>query len=92
MRPRNWQQECVDAAVSKFLSGKKTFFVQATPGAGKTYMAAVLASELLQRNLIDYVICFSPSITVSNSIRNTFESVLKRGMSGLLGDVGAAYT
>lgn len=92
MRLRRWQQDCVNSGLDKFLSGEISFFVQATPGAGKTYMAATLANELLKRNLVDFVICFSPSRAVSNSIRNTFESVLNRGMSGTLGDIGATFT
>jgi len=55
-------------------------------------MAAALSNELIRANLIDYVLCFSPSKTVSDSIKETFERVLKRGMSGTLGDVGAVFT
>ncbi|RWU08869.1 hypothetical protein EGC76_11015 [Pseudidiomarina gelatinasegens] len=92
MKLRRWQHECVELALSKYSLGDNAFFVHATPGAGKTNMAAALAAELINKNLIDHVICFSPSTAVSNSIKETFERILNRGMNGMLGDIGAVYT
>ena len=48
MKLRQWQYECIKSALSKFQSGSKAFLVQATPGAGKTYMAAALSNELIR--------------------------------------------
>jgi len=64
----------------------------ATPGAGKTRMAAVLAKQLKHNGLIDFVICFSPSITVANSIKYTFSDVLGARFDGVIGAVGKSYT
>ncbi len=36
---RNWQRRCIDAALEHF-TATPHFFCQATPGAGKTRMAA----------------------------------------------------
>ncbi|MDN9032334.1 DEAD/DEAH box helicase family protein, partial [Enterobacter hormaechei] len=68
------------------------FFCQATPGAGKTRMAAELASRLLELGMIDLVLCFAPSCQIVEGIRSTFAAVLGRRLDGQIGAVGAAYT
>ncbi|WP_261904058.1 DEAD/DEAH box helicase [Vibrio fortis] len=90
---RAWQTECVNKAIKKFvLDGQKHFFCQATPGAGKTIMAAEVAKRLLQENVIDLVLCFSPSLTVSEGMRITFSRELGCSFNGGLGSLGGAYT
>ncbi len=88
---RAWQSRCVNAALEHY-SATQHFFCQATPGAGKTRMAAEVACCLLQQNKIDLVLCFAPSCQVVESIRTTFSKVLGRQMDGLIGDVGNACT
>lgn len=68
------------------------FFCQATPGAGKTRMAAELAQKLLQQDQIDLVLCFAPSCQVVDGFRTTFSPVLGKRLDGLIGAVGAACT
>lgn len=92
MNLRPWQLDCMQSAKKSFLSGQKNFLSLATPGAGKTVMAAALAKSLLDDGLIDYVICFAPSKSVTMAIAETFTNVLNRGMDGVMGDVGAVYT
>ncbi|WP_418114077.1 DEAD/DEAH box helicase family protein [Vibrio scophthalmi] len=89
---RIWQEECVQAALNKFEMSHDHFFCQATPGAGKTVMAAELAKQLLIRDEIDLVLCFSPSLTVSEGIQRTFAWKLECAFNGGLGALGASYT
>jgi superfamily II DNA or RNA helicase len=88
---RDWQRRCIDTALEHFLSTAH-FFCQATPGAGKTRMAAELARRLLEQGKIDLVLCFAPSCQVVEGFRSTFATALGRRLDGLLGAVGAAYT
>ncbi|WED21566.1 DEAD/DEAH box helicase family protein [Vibrio sp. JC009] len=89
---RNWQAESVSLAVENYLSGKRHFQVQATPGAGKTVMAAEVAKRLLEADEIDLVLCFSPSLTIAQGIQGTFAWKLNCGFHGGLGALGASFT
>lgn len=91
MKLRKWQKECVRLAFEKYKNNRH-FMCLATPAAGKTRMAAVLAKQLKTNGLIDFVICFSPSITVANSIKATFSDVLDARFDGVIGAVGKSYT
>lgn len=64
----------------------------ATPGAGKTVMAAELAARLLEMGKIDFILCFSPSSEVNESIRATFSRRLLKRCDGLMGAIGSVYT
>ncbi|MFA0694410.1 DEAD/DEAH box helicase [Vibrio lentus] len=89
---RKWQSECSDRALEKYQSNYSHFFCQATPGAGKTVLAANIASRLLQSDMVDLVLCFSPSLTVSDGIKRTFSSILKCTFNGGMGSVGQSLT
>ena len=88
---RSWQSSCITRALEHF-TVTPHFFCQATPGAGKTRMAAELASRLLEQDRIDLVLCFAPSCQVVEGFRSTFAEVLGRRLDGQIGAVGAAYT
>ena len=88
---RSWQNSCIIKALEHF-TFTPHFFCQATPGAGKTYMAAELANRLLIQDRIDLVLCFAPSCQVVEGFRSTFADVLGRRLDGRIGAVGAAYT
>lgn len=88
---RHWQQRCIDTALEHY-STTPHFFCQATPGAGKTRMAAVLARCLFDQDKIDLVLCFAPSCQVVEGFRSTFAAVLGRRLDGQIGAVGAAFT
>lgn len=92
MKLRPWQEECVLTAVEHFKCINKHFLCLATPGAGKTVMAAELAATLHESNLIDFILCFSPSINVANSIRDTFSLRLNCRFDGIIGALGCSYT
>ena len=88
---REWQRECITIALDHY-AGISHFFCQATPGSGKTKMAAELAKRLLDQDKIDLVLCFAPSLQVVDGFRRTFSDVLGRRLDGLIGAIGAACT
>ncbi|MGI9920183.1 DEAD/DEAH box helicase [Vibrio owensii] len=89
---RKWQSECSDKAVEKYEMNYSHFFCQATPGAGKTVLAAHIASRLLKNDMVDLILCFSPSLTVSNGIKKTFASILGCAFNGGMGTIGQSLT
>ncbi|WP_394153930.1 DEAD/DEAH box helicase [Vibrio maritimus] len=89
---RAWQNKCVQLAHEKYKNGGSHFLAQATPGAGKTIMAASLAKRLLDEKMIDFVVCFSPSKVVATSIERTFSKHLACKFKGQIGDKGISIT
>ncbi|ELI0634369.1 DEAD/DEAH box helicase family protein [Vibrio harveyi] len=89
---RAWQLECSERALRKFRGNHRHFFCQATPGAGKTVLAATIASRLLQDDMVDLVLCFSPSLTVSDGMKRTFSLILDCTFNGGLGSIGQSLT
>ncbi|KYY51655.1 DEAD/DEAH box helicase [Vibrio parahaemolyticus] len=89
---RKWQSECSDKALEKYTMNHSHFFCQATPGAGKTVLAANIASRLLQNDMVDLILCFSPSLTVSDGIKKTFSSILGCTFNGGMGSIGQSLT
>ncbi|MCP5213013.1 MAG: DEAD/DEAH box helicase family protein [Hahellaceae bacterium] len=89
---RKWQSECLRHAINKYQSGGKHFLCLATPGAGKTIMAAEVAAKLFALDLIDFVICFSPSVVIAKDIRTTLEERLGQRFDGLIGAKGGSFT
>ncbi|WP_299572764.1 DEAD/DEAH box helicase family protein [uncultured Shewanella sp.] len=91
MKLRQWQQSCVEKALKTYKQ-QSHFMCLATPGAGKTVMAAELAASLIKMGKVDFVLCFSPSSEVNESIRSTFSNRLQKRFDGLLGAIGSVYT
>jgi superfamily II DNA or RNA helicase len=92
MKLRQWQFECVDRALERFNKGFNHFLCLATPGAGKTVMAAEVATQLFKQDKIDFVLCFSPSINVAEGFTTTFSNRLNQRFDGLIGAAGSSYT
>ncbi len=92
MKLRRWQSNCVEQAFSKFQHGDSHFLCLATPGAGKTAMAATLVNRLLTHNIIDLVLCFSPSIIVSSDFQDALKDHTGQRMDGSLGARGCSLT
>ncbi len=92
MTLRGWQSECISQAMAKYSEGSNHFLCLATPGAGKTRMAATLAHNLLQAGMVDLVLCFSPSIIVSSDFQEALETHTHYRMDGLLGSKGRSLT
>ncbi|AZL86151.1 diguanylate cyclase [Aliivibrio salmonicida] len=89
---RQWQAECVKLTLERYDSGHQHFLCLATPGAGKSVMAAEVAFSLFKGNKIDFVLCFSPSTAISQGLEQTFTSRLNCRFDGIIGALGASYT
>ncbi|MFT5760620.1 MAG: superfamily II DNA or RNA helicase [Alteromonadaceae bacterium] len=92
MKLRQWQVSCIDKALKQYLNGNSHFLALATPGAGKTLMASELADQLLKNNLIDLIICFSPSSIVSQDFSQSLQLRINERFDGLLGAKGHSLT
>ncbi|MGI2080553.1 DEAD/DEAH box helicase [Shewanella putrefaciens] len=92
MQLRQWQSECVERALRHFYGAHKHFLCLATPGSGKSIMAAELAAKLFEDDLIDFVLCFSPSVNISQGLKQTFSNRLECRFDGVIGSVGCSYT
>lgn len=91
MKLRTWQAECANLAIKHF-KRHRHFLCQATPGAGKSTLAAEVAYRLLAEGAIDCVLCFAPSLEIAQNLRVTFSKRLSRRFDGLMGAIGGAYT
>lgn len=92
MKLRQWQESSINVALTQYLNGNSHFLTLATPGAGKTLMASELADQLLKSNLIDLVICFSPSSIVSQDFSQSLQLRINERFDGLLGAKGHSLT
>ncbi|MCB6185079.1 DEAD/DEAH box helicase family protein [Leeia sp. TBRC 13508] len=88
---RKWQSTCIAKAL-KHYQFSRHFLCLATPGAGKTTMAAELAFELYRNQQIDFVLSFSPSLNVSSNIAQVLERRFGRSFNGQIGSLGACKT
>jgi superfamily II DNA or RNA helicase len=92
MNLRHWQEQCINQALNKYYTEDQHFLTLATPGAGKTLMASALANELLKNNIIDLVICFSPSTIVAQDFAESLETQVGERFDGLMGAKGRSLT
>lgn len=92
LKLRQWQSEAIAEIQRKYELGHSHFLCLATPGAGKTLMASILAKELFQSNKIDLVMCFSPSINIASSLRLSLERHIGHRINGRLGAKGQVMT
>lgn len=88
---RTWQINCVAKAIEHYKK-EKHFFCLATPGAGKSVMAAEIGRRLLAQGKVDYIICLSPSRFICEGMKHTFANVIGKPFSGRIGAVGASLT
>ncbi|MCI2286175.1 DEAD/DEAH box helicase family protein [Colwellia sp. MSW7] len=91
MKLRQWQNECITLALNEYQNNNH-FLVLATPGSGKTLMASELANQLLKNNLIDLIICFSPSSIVSQDFSEVLQLKTQERFDGLIGAKGKSLT
>ena len=92
MKLRQWQTECIDLALAQYGNGGSHFLALATPGAGKTLMASELADQLLKNNLVDLVVCFSPSSIVAKDFSESLHLRTQERFDGLIGAKGRSLT
>ncbi|AMD01543.1 DEAD/DEAH box helicase [Halomonas chromatireducens] len=89
---RSWQATCLQQALKSLSDNRPHFLCQATPGAGKMLMAAVLADELLGQGDIEYVIYLGPTRAVVERAVQALSQVTGQPMHGQLGAIGAGLT
>ncbi|WP_022940472.1 DEAD/DEAH box helicase [Psychromonas hadalis] len=89
---RVWQAECLASVKKHYATHNKHFLCLATPGAGKTVLASEIANYLFETDQIDFVLCFSPSSTISETIRSVFSHRLNCNFDGVIGSIGCSYT
>ncbi|CAM3943354.1 DEAD/DEAH box helicase family protein [Vreelandella rituensis] len=89
---RQWQSDCLARALANLTPQSPHFLCQATPGAGKMLLAAVLAQALITRDAIDYVVYLGPTRAVVKDARDTLGEVLNSPLDGQLGAIGVALT
>lgn len=92
MKLRQWQHKCITRALEHFKVQSSHFLCLATPGAGKTIMAAQLAKKMYYAHKVDFILCFSPSLTVAQNMQSTFERLLRKRFDGKIGAIGCSYT
>ena len=92
MKLRLWQAECINLALAQYQNRDCHFLALATPGAGKTLMASELANQLLKNNMVDVIICFSPSSIVSQDFKESLQLKTNERFDGLIGAKGRALT
>lgn len=77
---RPWQKEAIAEAMQIYKQGERNFLINAAPGAGKTYAAALLAKELLDQDMIDRVVVIAPRKKVVAQWAKQFRQVTSRKM------------
>jgi superfamily II DNA or RNA helicase len=92
MKLRQWQVSCINKVLEQYLNGNSHFLALATPGAGKTLMASELADQLLKNDLIDLIICFSPSSIISQDFSQSLQLRINERFDGLMGAKGHSLT
>ena len=92
MKLRQWQVECISLALKQYQNGTSHFLALATPGAGKTLMESELADQLLKNNMVDLIICFSPSSIVSQDFSESLQLKTQERFDGLIGARGRSLT
>jgi superfamily II DNA or RNA helicase len=92
MELRQWQAECINLALKEYKDGAAHFLALATPGAGKTVMASVLADQLLKNDVVDLVICFSPSSIVAKDFGESLQVRTQEQFDGKMGARGHSLT
>ena len=85
--PRKWQLDCHERE-REFRQthnpcSQSAFLIEACPGAGKSTMAAMIAAEWLQQNIVDHVIIAAPWKPVVASIEKScsqFQMSVRRNL------------
>jgi superfamily II DNA or RNA helicase len=92
---RAWQQEALEAYLRRTGEAARDFLAVATPGAGKTTFALRVASELLERRVVDAVTVVAPTEHLKHQWADAAARVgihLDPQFSNGQGAVGADFT
>jgi superfamily II DNA or RNA helicase len=92
---RAWQQEALDAYLAREGAAARDFLAVATPGAGKTTFALRVASELLERRVVEAVTVVAPTEHLKHQWADAASRVgihLDPRFSNAQGAVGGDFT
>lgn len=89
---RSWQKACLQALNESFNNGKEHFFCLAATATGKTLMAAEFARRLVEKDEIDTVLVFCPSLEIQKGIQSTFSKQLQTAFDGGMHAAGRVMT
>lgn len=84
-KTRKWQAEAEQCSMQCYRDGQRNFVINAAPGAGKTYAAAMIAQSLIKAEMIDRVIVIAPRKKIVTQWANLFRKVAKREMMKITG-------
>lgn len=84
-KTRKWQAEAEQRSMQCYRDGQRNFVINAAPGAGKTYAAAMIAQSLIKADMIDRVIVIAPRKKIVTQWANLFRKVAKREMMKITG-------
>ncbi|WLQ16806.1 DEAD/DEAH box helicase family protein [Hahella aquimaris] len=91
MNLRQWQRDCLEHAIEHYRT-RRHYLCLATPGAGKTVLATEVANHMVKAGMVDYVLCFSPSVVVALDFRDALECRLNARFDGQIGARGWSMT
>jgi superfamily II DNA or RNA helicase len=77
-KPRKWQEKCLEAFQTRLEAGETSFVFEACMAAGKSHMAAMISSLLLEKYNVDHVLVLVPWRSIQGDIQ-----------AGMLGTFGA---
>jgi superfamily II DNA or RNA helicase len=86
-RPRAWQKEALNKAITYYRIGGRNFLIDAAPGAGKTHAAALIAQEMLAADMVDRVVVIAPRKKIVTQWANLFRNFTGREMMKVTGKV-----
>ena len=90
-KTRDWQETAERQSMQCYRDGQRNFVINAAPGAGKTYAAAMIAQSLIEADMIDRVIVIAPRKKIVTQWTNLFRKVAKREMMKMTGNVFKAF-
>lgn len=92
MRLRNWQAECVTKAVGHFREGNSNFLLVSPPGTEKSVTVAEIGACLHEEELVDLILCLSPSGEIRDGLYRTFNQRMPDSFHKGFGSVGESIT
>lgn len=92
MRLRSWQADFVAKAMEVYKKGQRNFFLMAAPGSGKSVACAEIAARMHEAEMIDLILCLSPSSEVRDGINRTCNQRMPTLFHDGLGSIGESMT
>lgn len=92
---RRWQENGLNEFVAHTIDNKKTFLLDATPGAGKSFFAGICAEHLFKQNKCNFIVSVVPTRNLKDSFQEAFETNfnmrLENNAKNVVGDYTVRY-